>query len=235
MTTIAWPGPARTFARVVQAAMVGAALTLAGCAASFQGSRDSSMLAVDASCTARLGPEADRPVDPNNPDPGLMGEALRYAVNRERCARSLAPLGGSPAAMRAADGQARAMARHGFTGHRSPVAGRETFAKRLTAENARFSIAGENVAQTALYAVGSDPYEVVDAGRCLFRGTGGGPPIPQQSYRMLAERLVFLWMRSAEHRENMLRPRYRRMGTGVAVRPAGDNCGQASAAAVFLG
>ena len=196
-------------------------------------SRESSMVA-NGSCGEQMGAEVDRTVEPGGLDQALMARAIRIGINRERCQRSLVPLGEASSATRAATRYAQTMARYGFLAHRSPVQGAETFSKRLAAEHARYRMAGENLARTPLYALGQKPFVVVDGGRCLFSRTNG-QPIPKRSYRVLGDHLVAMWMGSAEHRKNMLHPEFRRVGLGVGIRPETGTCGEVFAAAVFLG
>lgn len=225
-------------ARRLAALLLASGLITTGCVVVPAGhggdlARESAMLG-PASCRTDRDARFDRTL-PAKPDPSLMEQAIRASVNAERCRRGLDPLGGSPAALRAATDQAAAMARHGFVGHRSPVRGRETFVRRLGAAQARFRLAGETVARTPLFAVEGRPYEVVDARRCSFRQTGGGPPIPRHTYRLAADRLVLLWMNSPDHRIHLLNRRYKTMGSAAAVRLDSGLCGEIWGAAVFLG
>lgn len=225
----------RPRSRGLLGAIIGTAMVLGACTTDSVTSRSAAMRG-SGSCSEILsGGAYDRSVDPHAPDVSLASEAVRLEINEERCRRGLLPLAPSSAAATAAREHARTMARHGFTGHDSPVRGQETFPRRLVAANARFRLAAENVARTPLFATGSQPYAVVDRQNCHFTRSPGGPRIPQQSYRMLADRLVQLWMDSPPHRENMLKPEFRNVGAGIAVAPGSSGCGDISAAAVFLG
>lgn len=186
-------------------------------------------------CGEKLGAAYDKRIDVTAPDPTMVQEAVRVEINRVRCERGLVALETGRAAQDAALGHARAMAKYNFVGHRSPVSGHETFARRLRRADARFSNAGETVARTPLYAIQGRPYQVVSARRCELRQTGGGPRIPQVTYRLLAMRLVELWMNSDAHRDAVLDGTYRQIGAGIGIRTDTGRCGEVFASAVLLG
>lgn len=220
-------------------ALFGAAFLVVSCAAgpgtNMPAGSHSMNLNPGARCGGELGGEYDRAVNPDRPDARLAAEAVRHFTNIERCRHGLRPLNMAPAAVTASEGHARAMAKHGFIGHTSPVRGSETFVRRLGKAGARFRIAGENVARTPFFAVGSQPYVVSDLATCRFADIRTGAPVPKNSYRSLGRQLVDIWMRSAAHRENLLRAEYRTMGAGIAVSRARSHCGHISAATTFLG
>ena len=205
----------------------GAAVLLGGCVVpgGMTGGGESSRLASDASCPsgAPLGARFEQPVDPNAVDAGLLTEALRQLVNEARCARGATPLALSPAAMQAAQGHARSMAKYNFIGHGSPVSGRETLQQRIRAENGRFGYAAENVARAAT--------TMLDADGCLGVTAGGATP----TYADLARGLFDMWIVSSKHSANMLNPNYRQVGAGIGVNPQKYRCGEVAAAMVFIG
>lgn len=227
-------------ARAALAAVLSATVLLGGCVVAYDpgSGRSGSMRAgpVTASCgEPALGPAHDAAVEPGSPDQQLLAETLRHRINAVRCGAGVSPLDASPAAATAAREHAEAMSRLAFIGHRSPVRGRETFARRLAAAGAGYRSAGENVARTPLYALGSQQYYVINRKQCHFSRTAGGPAIARSSYRALADTLVDLWMGSADHRANVLNPAYRALGTGFATATGPSDCGDVYAATVFLG
>lgn len=219
------------------AAMIGVSAMLAACVAVPIPTTTSSKTAGftgTATCEALdLGAEFDRVIDPAQPDPHMASEAVRHFANVERCRNGVRPLRLAPAAVAVSEGYARTMARHGYVGHVSPDG--ETFARRLNRNGVRYRIAGENVARTPFYRVGSKRYVVQDATECRFSDVDTGAPIGEHTYRVLGSRLVRMWMESAAHRENMLRPEFRAMGAGIAVSARLDHCGHITAASTFLG
>ena len=180
--------------------------------------------AVSVSCseTAKLDPKFDQPVEPAQPNQQLIAEALQQLVNAERCRQGAVPLALSDAGIRAASGHAHTMAERNFMGHTSPVAGHETFQRRLGAANISYRWAAENVARSAASALSR-------------RGDGclrGGPPL---SHGDVAEGLFAMWMGSSAHRANILGPNYRAFGAGIGVNPEKYNCGEITSATVFMG
>lgn len=211
--------------------VAGAALLLGGCVVPVpvtlpSGERSGSMLASDASCPAGsgLGARFDQPVDPAQVDPGLLTEALRHLVNDARCQRGATPLALSPAAVQAAHGHARSMAKYNFMSHTSPIEGRETLPQRIKAESGSFGYAAENVARAAT--------TMLDANGCLGpAAAGAGMP----TYGGLARGLFNMWIGSSKHSANMLNPTYRQVGAGIGVNPQKYRCGEIAAAMVFIG
>ena len=211
--------------------VAGAAMLLGGCVVPVPGTlssgeRSGSMLASDASCPAGsgLGARFEQPVDPARIDAGLLTEALRQLVNDARCQRGATPLALSPAAVQAADGHARSMAKYNFMSHTSPVAGRETLPQRIKAHSGRFGYAAENVARAAT--------TMLDADGCLGPAAAG---VGMPTYAGLARGLFGMWIGSSKHSANMLNPTYRQVGAGIAVNPQKYRCGEVAAAMVFIG
>lgn len=218
-----------------RAVLVGLTLAISGCVVATSAPRVAmhSKLQAAASCKGTLGAEYDQTIDPARPNPALAAEAVQFFTNKQRCSRGLKPLGIAAAAVRASEGHARTMARHGTFDHTSPDG--ETFPRRLGRVGARFRIAAENLARTPFFSVGSQPYVVRNAARCQFATVDTGRAIPQHSYRMLGARLVDMWMASSKHRDNLLSTRFQAMGAGIAVSQRKDRCGHVSASSTFLG
>ena len=214
--------------RALPATFLALAVVLGGCTQMAPSS--SRLLAGDgaqASCPAGAGlrQEFQAEVDPADPNQRLLSGALRRLVNGERCRRGLAPLGLSQPAVRAAAGQAGTMARYNMMSHTSPLPGRETLERRLAAEQiARYRLAAENIARSAAASLGQRE------GVCLGRSA-----TPDATYAELAEGLFGMWIQSEKHRRNILEPRFRAVGSGIAVNPEKYSCGEVTAAMVFLG
>ena len=223
-------------ARALPVVLLAASMVLGGCfvpvpipmPTNIPAGRDSSMTFSEATCPAdpALGQEFQEQINPAAPNQRLLTEAFRRVVNHERCRRGLAPLALSQAAVQAATGQARTMAKHDFMGHHSPVRGRETLERRLAAEQiAGYRLAAENVARSAASIL--SPREDL----CL----GPSAAAPDATYAELARGLFQMWISSEGHRENILEPRFRALGSGMAVNPGKYQCGEVAAAMVFVG
>lgn len=219
--------------RMAQLGLAGAAIVLSACAAPdlLSGptpNRQSSMMVMDVTCPTEfsLAPRFEQPIDPIQPNQKLMAEALHHVVNRERCQKGAAPLGLSIEAVLAAAEHARTMAEHDFIGHHSPVTGRETLERRLTAVSLGYSWAAENLARAPAFVLARS------GDGCLATSEGGGRAL---SYGDVAETLMAMWMASSKHRLNVLNRRYRSLGAGIGINPLKHRCGEIAAAMAFVG
>lgn len=219
------------FPRVPRAALLAAALALAGCG------RLSTPPEVAAACAALPPPDPAfaRPLEAEGIDQWLFSAALLQAVNAERCRRGLAPLAGDPALERAAAHHSGDMVVHSFFDHDSPVAGRRTPRERVEQAGADYARVAENIARTSLYAFDGRHFYVRDQAGCVFSFTPDGPPVPRRSYAGAAGRLVENWMDSPGHRRNILDPAMTRHGAGAAVRAEPATCGELLVTQVFAG
>jgi uncharacterized protein YkwD len=166
-----------------------------------------------------------QPLDTNRLNHELLSAAVWHETNRRRREHELERLEHSPAADRAADFQARAMAKDRFVSHSNPEPGHETLEDRLRAAKIKPRFAAENVAMTFAikYKSGEPVYPREENGPTLFSYEPGGPPIPPHSYASFAETLVQEWMASPGHRKNILDARARRFG--FSARPASSEIG----------
>jgi uncharacterized protein YkwD len=110
-------------------------------------------------------------------------------INRERTSRGLRALRHDDQLRKASQSYSRQMVRHGFFDHVSP--GGSTPRSRIT--------------RSTTYLRGAGTWSI---GENLYWGAGEGAT-PQQS--------VEGWMNSPGHRRNMLDPRFRDIGIGIAV------------------
>ncbi len=181
------------------------------------------------------GPAAGRTIDPSGVDQWLFDEAVRSAVNVERCRRGVAPLAGDPALARAATYHSGDMASLDFFDHSSPVLGRTSLRDRYREVGADYPRVAENLAEISLLDLGGGHFFVRDRAACVFSRTAESPPIPLRTYAGAAEALVALWMKSAGHRRNLLDPAMTRHGAGAAIRPGSETCGDLVVAQDFAG
>lgn len=114
--------------------------------------------------------------------------AVLCLLNRHRAQRKLPPLRPNPRLQRAARGHSRDMVRRGYFSHESPNG-------RSILDRAR---AVRYVPRSGSWALGEN----------IGWGTGAlGQPAA----------LVRAWMRSPSHRSNILNPRFREIGIGIAI------------------
>jgi uncharacterized protein YkwD len=110
-------------------------------------------------------------------------------INRERTSRGLRALRHDGQLRKAAQSYSRHMVRHGFFDHVSP--GGSTPRSRITRSTTYLR-------RAAAWSIGEN----------LYWGTGE---------RATAQQAVRGWMNSPGHRHNMLNPRFRDIGIGIAI------------------
>jgi uncharacterized protein YkwD len=188
-------------------------------------------------CAAAAAPEAalNAPVDRYGLDQWLLDAAVRGAVNAQRCRRGLAPLAEDPALARAASLHSGDMVVRDFFDHTSPVEGRATPAERLSLTGTSYTRLAENLATLSIYDFDGRHFIVRDATKCNFAFSRGGPAIRPRTYAAAAEALVESWMDSSGHRKNILNPDMTRVGTGAAVKPEPQICGELVVVQDFAG
>lgn len=179
----------------------------------------------------------DQSLLPGEIDTDLLAAAVFHQTNLARRDHGLAPLHHDPRLDRAADMQARSMRKHHYVGHEN------TFDQDLRWPMARVLATGyvpravsENVAQ--VFRARYDPpqlyYRVRGPAGTVFSFTPDGEePIPPHTYASFARFVVQAWMESPEHRENILRPQSRELGTAVRFRDLDDDLDKAYAVQVF--
>jgi uncharacterized protein YkwD len=180
-------------------------------------------------------PALAAPLDRYGLDQWLLDAAVRHEVNAERCDRGLPPLAEDPALARAATYHSGDMVTHDFFDHSSPVEGRATPADRLTQTGTKFTRLAENLATLSVYDFEDRHFITRDPEKCDFAFSRNGPAIRPRSYAAAAKALVESWMDSSGHRNNILSPEMTRVGTGAAVQPEPDVCGELVVAQVFAG
>lgn len=180
-------------------------------------------------------PALSRPMDPAGVDQWLFDEAVRAAVNAERCSRGIRPLAADPALARAATHHSGDMALRGFFDHVSPVPGRGSLRDRYREVGADHARVAENIAEISLFDFGGRHFHVRDRAACRFSLSPNGPDVPVHTYAGAAGSLVALWMESAGHRRNLLDPALTHHGAGAAIRPNADTCGDLLVAQDFGG
>jgi uncharacterized protein YkwD len=175
------------------------------------------------------------PIDRYAMDQWLLDGAVRREVNRQRCKRGLVPLAEDPGLSRAASLHSGDMVVHEFFDHASPVAGRATPADRLALTGVQWTRLAENIATLSIYDFRDKHFIVRDAANCDFAFSRGGPAIKPRTYAGAAEALVDAWMDSSGHRRNILKPDMTRVGTGAAVKPDPQVCGELVVVQNFAG
>jgi len=180
-------------------------------------------------------PALDALIDRYAMDQWLLDSAVRREVNRQRCKRGLVPLAEDPGLSRAASLHSGDMVVHDFFDHTSPVEGRATPADRLKLTGVGYMRLAENIATLSVYDFEDRHFIVRDTAKCDFAFSRGGPAIRPRTYAGAAEALVEAWMDSEGHRRNILHPGMTRVGTGAAVKPEPQVCGELAVVQDFAG
>ena len=179
-----------------------------------------------ASCSAVPDPRFERTLAPGMLDPALADRAVRFHLNRERCAAGLAPLAAAPPLAEAAAMQARDMAASA-TVVPDRTLDRRYYQAGATPHRQR----GEILMRIPLESPGVARVWS-RAPRCDFGSAGPGRPL-MPTHGSIARRLVEAWMQSEAMQAAMLSPDWTDAGAALAIRPVEGTCGDVYAALSF--
>ena len=168
----------------------------------------------------------NRPVEPGRINQSLLNAAIAAQVNYLRCRKGLPQLSSQPRLRKVAEGHARWMARARNLTHNSNVPGKRTASARVISTGIDLRMGSENIAKVSLYQLdGIRQFRISNASACQF-ATQKGAPIARHSYNTLAKYVAGLWYESAKHRQNMMDPRAKMVGTAAGFDPKAQYCGQ---------
>ncbi len=165
-----------------------------------------------------------RPITGGALDAALFDAAVTHYANAARRAHGRPALARDDGLLRAAAGHAQNMAELRTHSHRLPVAGAGRLAQRMDRNGVRYRTAAENIGMEKVLRLLGRPIAGKARG-CAFTYADTGAPVPVHTYASLAESAVARWMASPKHRASLLSKAFRRMGSGVAIDPAGPACG----------
>lgn len=157
-------------------------------------------------------------------DQELFNTAVLFYVNVERCNQGLVNLQPDARLMRAALQHSSHMSTNVYVSHKSRQVGFRNLQDRLAKANVKYGVAGENVAQSFLYAFNKQNVSS-NQENCSFNFVNNGSRVPRHTYDTLAKDLVALWMASPIHRNNILHRSYRRAGATFGINSAQGFCG----------
>ncbi len=147
----------------------------------------------------------------------LLHAAIFYQTNlaRQRYNRPL--LEHLPALEHTAFEHSQDMVRYDFFSHHSPVSGKHTLRERVFASGLVLPTLGENIANVSgLEYQSGRPVFTPPRNGGYFSYAPNGPPLKNRTYLDLAIIVVDELMGSRGHRENILDPRFKYLGTGAA-------------------
>ena len=166
----------------------------------------------------------DNEIDPNNPNYTLLNEGLFRAANEIRVQYGLEPFLHHELLQRVAESHATQMIERNFYDHKNPYdPNQRTIMDRVNYfanNNLVFTHVGENIAN----------YSILDTESkyCVKRLSNGNyyyyycqtnRRMPIMTYKTLAKAVVKGWLESKSHRENLLDPQYRYLGTTARLSP----------------
>lgn len=148
----------------------------------------------------------------------LLARAIFQESNRVRRQRGFEACAWSEEAEEAAAMQAEACATTGVLTHDQQKRELATVLDRLIAVGLQPEEAAENLATGSVWDVGlAERFQVRrEGGRAVAVDPASGRALPWHTYRSFAAVVVARWMRSEEHRANLLNPRMDAMGCAVA-------------------
>jgi len=155
----------------------------------------------------------------------LLEAAIFQQANIERSRHQLGTFQPSFALNLMARRHSEEMVKLHYFAHESPTPGKRTLVERLRNVGLANVAAAENIAVLPAREMGSGHFIVhynPDGSESLTDAQTG-KPILYDTYQELAESVLDEWMKSPEHRKNMLNKEYAYLGVGAARGIYGDN------------
>jgi uncharacterized protein YkwD len=180
----------------------------------------------------RLPDRFNQPISAKGLDQQMFDEAVRYYSNVARRKHGRSPLAGDPKLAAAAADHAQNMARLKTHSHVLPVRGEGKLKQRMARQSVSYRLAAENIAMDKVYRLLGRPISVSSRG-CSFTYIDTHTQVPIHTYASLAEQVVARWLASPKHRASLLSSKFRRLGAGVGIDPAGPACGDVYLAQTF--
>ncbi len=146
-------------------------------------------------------PAPDVPAAPNDKINAIV-QLIQRGINHERVARNLPPLTLDANLNEIAQARSNDMIRRAYFSHQDPQRGSVAFQDLIRNEQYRFVFAGENIAEI------KNQGSLVPSGLTVYSRYG-----PSE----IADQFVVGWINSAEHRENIVNPHFRKTGIALGV------------------
>lgn len=146
-------------------------------------------------------PAPNVPAAPNEKINAVV-QLIQRGINHERAAHSLPPLVWDAPLSKIAQERSNDMIRRGYFSHQDPKLGTVAFQDLIRREQYHFVFAGENIAEI------KNQGSLVPSGLTVYSRYGPGE---------IADQFVVGWINSAEHRENIENPHFRKTGIALGV------------------
>jgi uncharacterized protein YkwD len=151
--------------------------------------------------SAPITPAPDVPAAPNEKI-NAVSELIQRGINHERATHNLPVLEFDTQLAAVAQARSNDMIRRGYFSHEDPQRGSVAFQDLIRTEQLQFSFAGENIAEI------KNQGSLVPVSLTVYSRYGASE---------IADEFVTGWINSAEHRENILNPHFRRTGIALGV------------------
>lgn len=159
------------------------------------------------------------PIDFDEVNFPLLQASIFFVTNEERKKANLRLFEFSSEIEKAASGHARDMVKYSFYSHTSKIRMKRTVLDRLHLEGLNPEYYGENICSTygLQYQTGRKVNPPYPSGEFTYAFTSEKEVILPHTYLSFARSVVKLWMESPGHRQNILNPRFRKLGCGARV------------------
>jgi uncharacterized protein YkwD len=166
-------------------------------------------------------PAVVRRIKKDSWDVALLEAAVFQETNIERAKNSLPLLKHGWALNLMARGHSTEMAERQYFDHVSPNPAEATMTDRLRNVGLVNVTAGENIAVLPAKEMGSGRYITHDPinGKEVWYDEVTGKRIEYYTYKELAQTVLWQWMNSPHHRENIVKKEYVYLGVGIARGP----------------
>lgn len=151
--------------------------------------------------SAPITPAPDVPAASNEKIKAIV-ELMQQGINRARVASQLPALVWNAQLAEIAQARSNDMIRRAYFSHQDPQRGSVAFQDLIRAQSYKFLFAGENIAEI------KNQGSLVPSGLTVYSRYGATE---------LADQFVTGWVTSADHRENIMNPRFAKTGIGLGV------------------
>ncbi len=159
-------------------------------------------------------------LDVEKPNIALLNAAVFFATNEARIKKKLEPLRYDAVLEKAAEFHSDEMREKRFFNHvnKSDKLNR-TPDQRIANKGGEFNVTGENILEMPPYKTGTNgEYDVTKNADGTFAFLGmNGKPLKPLTYGDFARAAVKLWMKSPDHKANILSNNFTHLGCGVSI------------------
>ena len=162
-----------------------------------------------------------RLLNPKHLDSSLLEQTIIDFTNQARKRHNLRPCKFDSKLMSAAQTHSQEMARLRYLSHISQTEGNTRLLDRLKNAGLKFgnTVMGENIGVDYFLRIADVPFyeKKLSNGKILYMNAKTEKSIGYQTYRDFAQGMVDNWMKSPNHRKNILNKDFDRIGIGIAI------------------